>query len=95
MLYIGWFVDRRSNDSQRLYARAHEERGLTLVYSSDSASDELPFWLPSPLKDEGKADPGLLIVPMTHDTSDVKFNVRGGGFGTPKDFYTYCVVHIS
>ncbi|CAD6569443.1 MAG: hypothetical protein CYPHOPRED_003377 [Cyphobasidiales sp. Tagirdzhanova-0007] len=97
----GWFVDRRSNDSQRLYARAHEERGLTLVYSSDSASDELPFWLPSPLKDEGKADPGLLIVPMTHDTSDVKFNVdtfdvllREGQEGEPKMMTVILHPHI-
>jgi len=85
----GWFVDRRSNDSQTLYARAMEENGLPLLYSSDSASDELPFWLPSPLKYEGKEDKGLLIVPMTHDTSDLKFNITGTGFGTPKDFLNY------
>lgn len=87
----GWCVDRRSCDSQRLYARAAAERGLPLLYSADSTSDELPFWLPSPLADEGKDDQGLLIVPYQNDTSDAKFTVKGGGWATPKDFYTYLV----
>ncbi|KAI5479962.1 hypothetical protein MNV49_002252 [Pseudohyphozyma bogoriensis] len=85
----GWFVDRCSNVTPRLYAREHAARGLPLLYSSDAASDDLPYWVPSPLKDEGKEDTGLLVVPHTHDTGDFKFNVAGAGWASPRDFFEH------
>ncbi|KAM0747463.1 glycoside hydrolase/deacetylase [Meredithblackwellia eburnea MCA 4105] len=84
----GWCIDRRSNTSQRLYTRAHNDISLPLLYSSDSSADDLPFWLPSPLKDDGLKDEGLLIVPFHHECGDMRFNVTGGGFGGPMDFLT-------
>lgn len=61
----GWMVDRRSNASIRLYAREHWRRGLPLLYSSDSCSDDLPYWTPSPLVADGHPDTGLLMVPFS------------------------------
>ncbi|KAK4694620.1 allantoinase, partial [Phenoliferia sp. Uapishka_3] len=85
----GWFVDRPSNISTLLYTRAHSSLHLPTPYSSDSSSDELPFWVPSPLAAEGKEDTGLLMVPMSHDTGDWKFSGRGAGWASPKDFHQY------
>lgn len=64
---------------------------LPLLYSSDGCADELPYWLPSPLKDEGAADDGLLIIPVSYDCGDMRFNVRGGGFAGPADFLAHLV----
>ncbi|ORY24446.1 hypothetical protein BCR39DRAFT_472288 [Naematelia encephala] len=84
----GFCIGRRSNYSQRLYAQAAKEAGVPLLYSSDSFADELPFWLTSPLATP-EEDEGLLIVPTTIDTSDVRFNVSGQGFATGADYLQY------
>ncbi|KAK4693379.1 hypothetical protein P7C70_g8937, partial [Phenoliferia sp. Uapishka_3] len=85
----GWFVDRPSNLSTLLYTCAHSSLSLPTLYSSNSSSDELPFWAPSPLVVEAKEDKGFLMVPMSHDTGDWKFSGRGAGWASPKDFYEY------
>jgi len=85
----GWNIDRPSNISRLLYARTHKSRGLPQPYTSDDISDELPFWVPSPLLVDGVKDDGLLVVPMTHDTSDRRFLDNGSGWASPKDFYEY------
>lgn len=84
----GWFVERRSNLSTKLYSLAHESRQLPLVYSSDSCQDDLPYWNPSPA---GEASKGLLMVPFSYDTSDLRFNMRGSGWASPADWATYLV----
>lgn len=84
-------IDRMSNRSIRLYAREHAARNLPLLYSSDSSSDDLPYWVPSPLATEGKHDTGLLMVPFTVDTSDFRFIAKGSGWSSPVDFYDYLV----
>lgn len=76
----GWNIDRPSNISRLLYARTHKSRGLPQPYTSDDISDELPFWVPSPLLVDGVKDDGLLVVPMTHDTSDRRFLDNGSGW---------------
>ncbi|KAL5536549.1 hypothetical protein ACEPAF_371 [Sanghuangporus sanghuang] len=85
----GWMVDRRSNVSIRLYAREHAKRGLPLLYSSDSCSDDLPYWTPSPLVADGQPDTGLLMLPFSYDTSDFRFNAYGNGWSSPKDYAEY------
>ncbi|GAA6014799.1 hypothetical protein JCM10207_002185 [Rhodosporidiobolus poonsookiae] len=82
----GWYVDRRSNTSQRLYTRANKERGIPLLYSSDSYSDDLPYWVVSPLAEEGYEDEGLLIVPSSLDCGDWRFNASGQGWSSGKDW---------
>ncbi|KAK8861207.1 hypothetical protein IAR55_002026 [Kwoniella newhampshirensis] len=82
----GWLVERRSNLSIKLYSAAHSSRSLPLLYSSDSCSDELPYWVPSPIKEEGK---GLLMIPFSYDCSDFRFNARGSGWASPKDYLAH------
>jgi len=77
-------VDRRSNLSIKLYALANESRGLPLLYSSDSNSDDLPYWTPSPT---GKG--GLLMLPLSYDCSDFRFNAKGSGWASPKDYIAH------
>lgn len=86
-LMAGWLVERRSNRSVKLYSQAHADRRLPLLYSSDSCSDDLPYWRRSPV-DDGN---GLLMVPFTYDTSDLRFNMRGSGWASPKDWFLYLV----
>lgn len=80
-------VERRSALSTKLYTLAHKSRGLPLEYSSDSLQDDLPYWVPSPAKD----GEGLLMVPYTYDTTDLRFNMRGSGWASPKDWFIYMV----
>ncbi|GAA5860448.1 hypothetical protein JCM8547_000306 [Rhodosporidiobolus lusitaniae] len=81
----GWYVGRRSNTSQRLYTRLCKEKGVA-VYSSDSFSDELPYWTTSPLTADGYPDEGLLQIPYQHDTSDWRFNNTAVGWSSGKDW---------
>jgi hypothetical protein len=89
----GWYVDRSSNFSIRAYCREHARRVLPLPYSSDSQSDDLPYWVPSPIKDEPGTgeDAGLLMIPVSQDCSDMRFNVRGAGWAGPDDFFKHLV----
>lgn len=80
-------VERRSNLSVKLYSLAHAERNLPLVYSSDSCQDDVPYWVKSPA---GKDD-GLLMVPFSYDCSDLRFNMKGSGWASPKDYCEHLV----
>ncbi|WVQ83402.1 hypothetical protein IAT38_005543 [Cryptococcus sp. DSM 104549] len=82
----GWMVERRSNLSVKLYSLAHAERSLPLLYSSDSCSDELPYWVPSPTQKEGE---GLLMLPYSYDCGDFRFNAKGSGWASPKDYWLH------
>lgn len=70
----------------KLYSTAHRERSLPLLYSSDSCSDDIPYWVPSPA-DNG----GLLMIPFSYDCSDIRFNARGSGWASPKDYWHHLV----
>ena len=61
-LTLGFFTDRRSNATIKLYAQAMADKGLPLLYSSDSCSDDLPFWTKSPVAGDEK---GILMVPLS------------------------------
>ncbi|RSH94231.1 hypothetical protein EHS25_004034 [Saitozyma podzolica] len=79
-----WMVERRSNMSIKLYSLAHKERSLPLLYSSDSNADDLPYWDPSPT-----GEGGLLMVPFPYDCTDARFNMRGSGWASPKDYFLH------
>ncbi|KAK4687079.1 allantoinase, partial [Tremellales sp. Uapishka_1] len=80
----GWMVERKSNLSVKLYSLEHASRDLPLVYSSDSCADDLPYWVPSPTKSGG-----LLMIPYSYDCSDLRFNMRGSGWASPKDWFLH------
>lgn len=85
----GWFAERRSNLSVKLYSLAHQERQIPLAYSSDSCSDDLPYWVPS----FANRSQGLLMIPYSYDCSDLRFNMKGSGWASPKDYYLHLVRH--
>ncbi|GAA6014122.1 hypothetical protein JCM10207_006103 [Rhodosporidiobolus poonsookiae] len=84
-----WMVGRPSNISTLLYARAHHERKLPLLASSDDISDELPFWRPSPLAADGLPDEGLLMIPADNSTGDHRFVAPGSGWASPRHYFEY------
>lgn len=86
----GWLCERRSNLSTKLYSLAHQERQLPLTYSSDSCQDDLPYWIPSPTKKGG-----LLMIPFSYDTSDLRFNMKGSGWASPKDWFEHLVRSVA
>ena len=86
-LTIGWLSDKRSNLTVQLTHGAHMDRGLPMSYSSDSCSDDLPYWRPAPNGAEG----GLLMVPFSYDCSDIRFNARGSGWASPADYVEHLV----
>jgi peptidoglycan/xylan/chitin deacetylase (PgdA/CDA1 family) len=55
----GWFLGRPSTSTKGLICQVFKDRGIELLYSSDSYADELPWWEPHPIE-KGK---GLLIIP--------------------------------
>ncbi|KAM0753324.1 glycoside hydrolase/deacetylase [Meredithblackwellia eburnea MCA 4105] len=81
----GYYVGRHSLDTLKLLSDAHRARGIPLLYSSDTYSDDLPYWVPRP---GGTKDEGLLMIPYALDTNDFKFGIANG-FGSPDDFYSY------
>jgi hypothetical protein len=79
-------IERRSNLSIKLYSLAHQSRSLPLLYSSDSNADDLPYWDPSPT-----GEGGLLMIPFSYDCTDARFNMRGSGWASPKDYFLHLV----
>ncbi|KAM0746463.1 hypothetical protein T439DRAFT_384189 [Meredithblackwellia eburnea MCA 4105] len=68
----GWYLERGSNVSPRLYSQLSQERGLKMLYTSDSYGDDLPYWVSSPLAEDGAVDDGMLIIPHNLSTDDFR-----------------------
>ena len=73
---LGWFTGRSSPNTRDLVM---EEGGF--LYSSDSYSDDLPYW-------EKKGKKKLLIIPYTLDSNDMRF-ATNQGFNTGDHFFNY------
>jgi peptidoglycan/xylan/chitin deacetylase (PgdA/CDA1 family) len=73
---LGWYTGRCSPNTLDLVM----EEG-TLLYSSDSYSDDLPFWIKKGKKKQ-------LIVPYTLDNNDMRF-ATNQGFNSGEQFFTY------
>ncbi len=87
--FVGWLVERRSNLSVKLYSLASKASHLPLLYSSDSCADDLPYWIPSFASPDRSQ--GLLMIPFSYDCSDLRFDMRGSGWASPKDYYLHLV----
>lgn len=64
---VGHYVGRHSLNTLVLLEKAHKERGVPLLYSSDSYADDLPSWVPMP---GGARHEGLLMIPYGAFTSN-------------------------
>ena len=73
---LGWYTGRTSINSLKAVL---DEGGF--VYSSDSYSDDLPYWINGP-------NGPHLIIPYTLDANDMRF-VNPQGFGSGDEFFTY------
>ena len=73
---LGWYTGRNSPNTRDLVM---EEGGF--LYSSDSYSDDLPYW-------EKKGKKKLLIIPYTLDNNDMRF-ATNQGFNTGDHFFNY------
>ena len=73
---LGWYTGRCSPNTLDLVA---EEGGF--LYSSDSYSDDLPYW-------EKKGKKKQLIIPYTLDNNDMRFTTNQG-FNSGDQFYNY------
>ena len=73
---LGWYTGRSSPNTRDLVM---EEGGF--LYSSDSYSDDLPYW-------EKKGKNKLLIIPYTLDNNDMRF-ATNQGFNTGDHFFNY------
>ena len=73
---LGWYTGRSSVNTLKL---VQEEGGF--LYSSDSYSDDLPYWV------NGPKGPHL-IVPYTLDANDMRF-INPQGFATGEQFFAY------
>ena len=54
----GWYYGRLSPNSVRLVYDVYKEMKLPLLYSSDTYSDDLPYWQPVPGTDDA-----ILMIP--------------------------------
>jgi putative urate catabolism protein len=72
----GWYTGRTSVNTQRLVTEETD-----VLYSSDSYSDDLPYWV------HGAKRPHL-IIPYTLDANDMRF-VNTQGFSQGQDFFQY------
>ena len=80
----GWYTGRDSPNTRRLVV---EHGGL--LYDSDSYADDLPYWTPVTICNEG--EPRVvphLVVPYTLDTNDMRF-VTVQGFNSGTQFFDY------
>ena len=73
---LGWYTGRSSPNTRDLVMG---EGGF--LYSSDSYSDDLPYW-------EKKGKKKLLIIPYTLDNNDMRF-ATNQGFNTGDHFFNY------
>jgi putative urate catabolism protein len=73
---LGWYTGRSSVNTLRAVL---DDGGFR--YSSDSYSDDLPYWV------KGPKGPHL-IIPYTLDVNDMRF-INSQGFATSDDFFTY------
>jgi peptidoglycan/xylan/chitin deacetylase (PgdA/CDA1 family) len=73
---LGWYTGRTSEHSLKLVL---EDGGF--LYSSDSYSDDLPYWV------NGPKGPHL-IIPYSLDANDMRF-INAQGFPDAESFFTY------
>jgi len=88
----GWYVGRLSPRSHALIWQIYKERGLELLWLSDSYADDLPFYqpLPSALAEAGDGKEAYLVLPYSLDTNDFKY-MMPNNWSSPDDLYTYLV----
>lgn len=51
--------------------QVHKERGIPLLYCSDTYAGDVPYYIPNPLAEVyGEKDDGMLMIPYSLCTND-------------------------
>ncbi|ORY32010.1 hypothetical protein BCR39DRAFT_525191 [Naematelia encephala] len=85
----GWFVGTGTISMKLARAEVHKERGVPLVYCSDTYASDEPYWIPDPAAEvHGGEDKGMLMIPYSLCTNDHRFFVASGaGVSAPDDWF--------
>ncbi|EMC91200.1 carbohydrate esterase family 4 protein [Baudoinia panamericana UAMH 10762] len=88
----GWYVGRLSPRSHALIYQIYKDRGLELLWISDSYADDLPYYQPLPATVAAKygKDEALLILPYTLDCNDFKY-FTNNNWSSPDDLLNYLI----
>ncbi|KAL8292515.1 hypothetical protein RQP46_001127 [Phenoliferia psychrophenolica] len=76
----GWYIHNRSLAHKHIRAKVHREKGIPLLYCSDSYAGDLPYYIPNPLHvadPVNEADEGLLMIPYSLVNNDHRFITPG------------------
>lgn len=86
----GWYYGRLSPRSHALVFDVYKERGIPLVWNSDSYADDVPYWIDVPAEKDlpDSEAKGMLMVPYSYDCNDYKFHIASG-FSQPDGFYEH------
>ncbi|KAK5708148.1 hypothetical protein LTR97_000688 [Elasticomyces elasticus] len=84
----GWYAGGMPNHTKRARAEVHRERGVPLLYCSDTYSSDTPYWVQDPYAAvHGGPDEGMLMIPYSLVTNDHRFFVaQGSGVSKPDDW---------
>jgi hypothetical protein len=53
------------------FDQVHKERGIPLLYCSDTYAGDVPYYIPNPLAEVyGEKDDGMLMIPYSLCTND-------------------------
>jgi hypothetical protein len=67
----GWFAGGMPLSTKRARAEVHRERGVPLLYCSDTYGADTPYWVKDPYAAvHGGEDQGMLMVPYSLCTND-------------------------
>ncbi|TKA74325.1 hypothetical protein B0A55_07176 [Friedmanniomyces simplex] len=90
----GWYIGRLSPRSQSLLHQIYKERGLELLWLSDSYADDLPYYqpIPSALNNAQGSEVArpFLILPYSLDTNDFKY-LMPNNWSSPDDLLHYLI----
>ncbi|KAM0746464.1 glycoside hydrolase/deacetylase [Meredithblackwellia eburnea MCA 4105] len=85
----GWYYGRGTLYNKYIIAKVHRDRGIPLLYTSDSYADDIPYYTEHPFTLDGEDDSGLLNIPYTVTTNDLRFLCDGAGFSAGTDFFNH------
>ncbi|WWD16904.1 hypothetical protein CI109_101336 [Kwoniella shandongensis] len=85
----GWFLGNGSERQKLVRSLVHKERGIPLLYCSDTYASDTPYWIPDASAEVyGGKDEGMLMIPYSLCTNDHRFFVAGGtGVSSPDDWF--------
>ncbi|KAK5122509.1 hypothetical protein LTR85_004093 [Meristemomyces frigidus] len=87
----GWYIGRLSPRSQALLHEIYRQKGLKLLWLSDSYADDLPYYkaVPAGVSEDHPGEV-LLVLPYSLDTNDFKY-MMPNNWSSQDDFYNYLV----